>query len=138
MTQTRGENRLISLVIKAKSACQNMAQAVRNDLRTIDDARDSGMTWVEIADGLGFPGKDREIRKAYSREIRKQKTEKRIGEEKKPTPEPGIQPDPLPAGTSSSKLRNPESRDSGERTGPITLLPRGHFRIEPDRSDDKL
>jgi len=68
MTHTRGENRLISLVEKAKYSCQSIAKAVRNDLKVIDEARDSGMKWGEIADGLGFPGKEREIRKAYSRE----------------------------------------------------------------------
>jgi len=77
MAQVRGENRLISLVEKAKTAGQSIAQAVRNDLKIIGEARSVGMKWAEIADGLGFPGKDFEVRRAYSRE--KARLEKKGG-----------------------------------------------------------
>lgn len=72
MAQFREENRLISLIEKAKTACQSIAQAVRNDMKTIGEARAVGMKWAEIADGLGFPGKDFEVRRAYSREKARQ------------------------------------------------------------------
>ena len=69
MAQVRGKNHLISLIDKAKTACQSISQAVRNDLDIIGEARAVGLKWSEIADGLGFPGKDFEVRRAYSREM---------------------------------------------------------------------
>ena len=68
MAQVREENRLISLIENRKMACQSNAQAVRNDIKTIDEASAVGLKWAEIAEGLGFPGKDFEVRRAYSRE----------------------------------------------------------------------
>ncbi len=143
------------MVEKARTASQSVSRIVFLHFELIEQARGLRVGWKEIGESLEFGSeKISRLRKAYSLERRRrakkkekevvpekkkeQKTEKRIGEEKKPTPEPGIQPDPLPMGTSSPKLQNPGSRDSGERTSPITLLPRGHFRIEPDRPDDKL
>ena len=68
MNRLRGENRLVSLVEKAKSECQSIALAVRHDFRTIEEAREAGLTWGEITEGLGFHQKWREVQRAYSRE----------------------------------------------------------------------
>jgi hypothetical protein len=86
MTQERGVNRLVSLVEKAKSECHSIAGAVRHDLKTIEDAREAGLTWAEISEALGFPDKWREIQRAYSRERRRAKKEKEVVPEKKKMP----------------------------------------------------
>ena len=68
MTNIRGENRLIALVEKGKPCRQSVAQAVRDDMETIEKAREKGFSWVEIGEALGFPGKDGVIRRVFSRE----------------------------------------------------------------------
>ena len=90
MNRLRGENRLVSLVEKAKSECQRIALAVRHDFKTIEDARGLGLTWKDIADGLGFIGKWREVQVAFSREKvrREKKGEKEVMPEKKWIPGP--------------------------------------------------
>ena len=91
MNRLRGENRLISLVQKAKSECDGIAQAVRNDLQTIEEARKAGMTWTKITEGLGFPaGRYREVQRAYSRE--KARLEKRGGVKARETEKGGVKP----------------------------------------------
>lgn len=119
MTQTRGENRLIKLVEKAKSSCQSISKAVRNDLEIIDEARTSGMTWAEISDGLGFPGKDGEIRKAYSREKGRRK--------KKGDPGPTGQP---PGLVKPGEPRPPVKTEEGKPEKKVHL-------IEDDGSQEK-
>ena len=122
--------RLISLVDKGKAAplvTDSIYRVVAMEFEAISEARNNRVSWNEIANACGFPGKENLFCDAFSKERRprakkekevmpEQKTEKRIGEEKSPTPEPGIQPNPLSKGTSSPKLQNPGSRDSGERT----------------------
>ena len=84
MNQLRGENRLVSLVEKAKAECQGLSLAVKNDFKTIEEAREAGLTWGEITEGLGFHlDKWREVQRAYSRE--KARLEKKGGV--KPAPQ---------------------------------------------------
>ena len=124
-------NRLVSLVEKAKSECHSIAGAVRHDLKTIEDARETGLTWAEISKALGFPDKWREIQRAYSRERRRakkekekevipeQKTEKRIGvERKEEKKEPPGSARPLSTGVTGTGKRPTDSKDpepSGSR-----------------------
>lgn len=69
MMITRGENKLISLVEKGKPVRHSLiAQAVRDELELIKEARRKGFSWKEISDALGFPGKESLIRGSYAKE----------------------------------------------------------------------
>ena len=131
MAQTRGENRLISLIHKAKSACQSIAGAVRSDLKNIEEARLAGMKWAEIADGLGFTGKDFEVRRAYSREIARQEKKGDVKPSPRPTvqkTENGKQNEVIPAGT----------KRNGGRIGTATPIGRGRLDLGEDTPDNEL
>lgn len=121
MNRLRGENRLVSLVEKAKSECTSIALAVRNDLKTIEEAREAGLTWSGISEGLGFPGKLREVQRAYSREkARQQKKGGRKPAVSQPQKtedqktENGKQNEVMPA---VSKHKSPQSSEPSKNSG---------------------
>lgn len=86
---------LISLINKKKSSFQSgISEIVRREFDLVSQARESGASWMEIVDTLGFSGKESAMALAYWRERRRrakkekevipeQKTEKRIGVERK-------------------------------------------------------
>lgn len=136
MNRIRGENRLVSLVEKAKSECQSIALAVRNDLKTIEEARKSGLTWSEISEGLGFPGKLREVQRAYSREKNRlgAKKEKVVVPEKKKE----AMPDAKAKTQKESMVFRSEDKAKGGRIGPPKPIGRGRFELGKDIPDDEL
>lgn len=82
-------NRLVALIEKTRSESQSIAVVVKRELKTIDDAREAGITWSKISDAVGFPEKWREVQRAYSREKQRQKikgvlpeTRKEVAKEK--------------------------------------------------------
>ena len=135
MNRHRGENRLVSLVEKAKTECQSIAQAVRNDFETIGEAREACLTWNEIADGLGFVGKWREVQVAYSREKRRRaKKEKEVVPEKKKE----AMPNAKAKTQKESTIFRSEDKAKGGRIGPPKPIGRGRFELGKDIPDDEL
>lgn len=88
ITNEPQENSLNTLIEKAKNDHKSVTKEVRRKLNLVDEARQERIPWSKIADALGFPGKFREVEKAYRKEKQNQKTEKKIGGEKKATSEP--------------------------------------------------
>lgn len=92
ITNEPQENSLNTLIEKAKNDHQSVTKEVRRNLNLVDEARQERISWSKIADALGFPGKFREVEKAYRKEKQNQKTEKKLVVEKKPTPEVATPP----------------------------------------------
>jgi hypothetical protein len=135
-TERQGEirNRLISLVDKAKDASlvtDSIYRVVAMEFEAISEARANRVSWNEIAKACGFSEKENRFRDAFSKERRRRaKKEKEVVPERKK--------EAMPDSKAKTQKESTFGPEEGTRRGPITRLSRGHFRIEPDRADDKL
>ncbi|AIA31558.1 hypothetical protein [Leptospirillum ferriphilum] len=127
---------LISLIEKKKCSFQSgISEIVRREFDLVSQARESGASWTEIVDTLGFPGKEAAMALAYWRERRRQKK----GEGNSPATVESRKSPVLPVET--PKKENRESVFSAVPTreaGITTPLGRGKFQINRETSEEKL
>jgi len=64
---------LVSLIEKRKEAFEGVSlmRLIRRDFEMVEEAREAGITWAEIAEAYGHPGKTAQARYAYFYERRR-------------------------------------------------------------------
>lgn len=128
---------LISLINKKKSSFQSgISEIVRREFDLVSQARESGASWMEIVDTLGFSGKESAMALAYWRERRRRQKK---GEGSSPATVESRKSPVLPVET--QKKENREAVFSAVPTreaGITTPLGRGKFQINRETSEDKL
>ncbi|WP_156182915.1 hypothetical protein [Leptospirillum sp. Group II 'CF-1'] len=67
------ESPLVSLIEKRKEAFEGVSlmRLIRRDFEMVEEAREAGITWAEIAEAYGHPGKTAQARYAYFYERRR-------------------------------------------------------------------
>ena len=112
-----------------------LGSAIRVEFENILKARELKITWNEIAESLGFPGKGKLASASYSREKRRRaKKEKEVVPEKKKE----AMPDAKAKTQKESTIFRSEDKAKGGRIGPPKPIGRGRFELGKDIPDDEL
>ncbi len=137
ITNEPPEKSLNTLIENVKNDHKSVTKEVRRNLNLVDEARQERIPWSKIADALGFPGKFREVEKAYRKEKQNQKTEKKIEEvmaEKKKE----IMPDAKAKIQKESVAFSSEEKAKSGRIGSPKPIGRGRLDLGEDTPDDEL
>ncbi len=127
--------KLISLLDKGQRVQPDiLGAAIRVEFENIAKARQLGISWNEIAEALGFPGKGKLASASYSRERRQAKKEKEVVPEKKKE----AMPDAKAKTQKESTIFRSEDKAKGGRIGPPKPIGRGRLDLGENTPDDEL